>query len=348
VMEGAGSPAEINLADCDMTNLRAAELADAAVLMVCDIDRGGAFAHLYGTWALLEPEQRERIGGFVLNKFRGDPGLLPPAPERLRELTGVPLAGVVPWIRHGLPDEDGITPPRPTGAPGRPRVEVVAYPAASNLDELKPLEQVCDLRFRRRPEELGAADLLVLPGSKHVAADLRWLREAGFERPMRDRLAQGARLLGICGGMQMLGEELRDKAGVDGSGEGLGLLPLATAFEPEKTVRRVEVELSGELDGSWAPLAGRRFAGYEIRHGRTSATGPAREAAAGGLGWVAGNVLGIAVHGLFENPQLAAALFGTAPRRTLDADIDALADEVVAGLDVELVERLVAVRPGAG
>jgi adenosylcobyric acid synthase len=347
VMEGAGSPAEINLADCDMTNLRSAELADAAVLMVCDIDRGGAFAHLYGTWALLEPDQRERIGGFVLNKFRGDPELLAPAPERLQELTGVPLAGVVPWLRHGLPDEDGINPPaRPRS--GRPLVEVIVYPAASNLDELKPLEQVCDLHFLRLPEELGEADLIVMPGSKHVAADLRWLREVGFERPLRARLEQGARLLGICGGMQMLGEELQDEAGVDGSGEGLGLLPLATVFQQEKTVRRVTVELSSQLSGSWASLAGEKVTGYEIRHGRTRATAPADEAILGELGWVDGNVLGIALHGLFENPQLVAALFGSAPTRTLDDELDELADAVVAALDVELVERLAAIRPDRG
>ncbi len=344
VIEGAGSPAEINLADCDMTNLRAAELADARVLMVCDIDRGGAFAHLYGTWALLEPEQRERIGGFVLNKFRGDPGLLAPAPERLQELTGIPLAGVVPWIRHGLPDEDGVAPPAATGGGGRPRVAAIAYPAASNLDELKPLEQVSELRFCRRPEELGKADLLILPGSKHVAADLRWLRGSGFEAPLRDRVAGGTRLVGICGGMQMLGEELRDPAGVDGSGPGLGLLPLVTTFEPEKLVRKVEVEFSAGLGGRWSALAGGRLEGYEIRHGQPTAVASAEEAIGDGLGWAEGCVLGIALHGLFENPQLVAALLGSAPTRTLDADLDELAAAVMAGLDLELVERLAGTR----
>jgi adenosylcobyric acid synthase len=343
VMEGAGSPAEINLADCDMTNLRSAAAAEARVLMVCDVDRGGAFAHLYGTWALLEEAQRARIGGFVLNKFRGDPELLDGAPQRLQEMTGVPLAGVLPWIRHGLPDEDGVSPPLATAGGSRPRVDVIAYPAASNLDELKPLGQVAELRFARRPAELGEADLVVLPGSKHVAADLRWLRESGFESVLWERLSSGSRLLGICGGMQMLGNELRDPEGVDGGGEGLCLLPLVTTFGQEKLVRRTRARFAPNLPGSWQTLAGRELEGYEIRHGHTSAAGRAEEALEGGLGWAYGRVLGISLHGLFEQPELVAALLGTPPPRPLDAALDELADAVLPALDLELVERLAGV-----
>jgi adenosylcobyric acid synthase len=325
-----------------MTNLRAAEAADAGVLMVCDIDRGGAFAHLYGTWALMEPAQRERVGGFVLNKFRGDPGLLPPAPERLRELTGVPVAGVVPYLRHDLPDEDGVA--RPAAPPGgeRPRVDVVLYPTASNLDELKPLERAADLRFCCQADELRGAELLVLPGSKHVAADLAWLRERSFEPALRGHVARGGRLLGICGGMQMLGRELRDPAGVDGGAGGLGFLPLSTAFAAEKLTSRVEARFSPSLDGPWQALAGLPFEGYEIRHGRTTAEG-ATAALAPELGWADGPVLGIAPHGLFERPELLAALLGTDAVGSLDQALDELADAVVAGLDVELVERLAGV-----
>ena len=345
VLEGAGSPAEINLAECDMTNLRAAEAADASVLMVCDIDRGGAFAHLYGTWALMEPAQRERVGGFVLNKFRGDPSLLPPAPERLRDLTGVPLAGVVPWLHHDLPDEDGVS--APAAAPGadRPRVDVVLYPTASNLDELKPLETVADLRFCCSSGELRGAELLVLPGSKHVAADLRWLRECGFEPALREHVARGGRLLGICGGMQMLGSELRDPAGVDGSGEGLGCLPLVTTFAEEKLTSRVQARFAPSLDGPWRALAGLPFDGYEIRHGRTSAEG-AIEALEPELGWAGGTVLGIAPHGIFEQPELVAALLGTDPSGSLEQALEDLTDAVMAGLDVDLVERLAGVATG--
>jgi adenosylcobyric acid synthase len=339
VLEGAGSPAEINLAECDMTNLRAAEAADAGVLMVCDIDRGGAFAHLYGTWALMEPVHRERIGGFVLNKFRGDPSLLPPAPERLQELTGVPLAGVVPYLRHALPDEDGVALPAAPPDEGRPRVDVVLYPTASNLDELKPLERVADLRFCCQAGELRGAELVVLPGSKHVAADLAWLRERGFELALREHVARGGRLLGICGGMQMLGRELRDPAGVDGGAEGLGLLPLVTTFEAEKLTSRVQARFAPSLDGPWAALAGLPFDGYEIRHGRTTASDGA-EALEPELGWAAGPVLGISPHGLFEQPEIVAALLGTDPGGSLEQALEDLADVVAAGLDMDLVEQL--------
>lgn len=341
VLEGAGSPAEINLAECDMTNLRAAEAADAGVLMVCDIDRGGAFAHLYGTWALMEPAQRERVGGFVLNKFRGDPSLLPPAPEQLRELTGVPLAGVVPWLRHDLPDEDGVAAPTAPAA-GRPRVDVVLYPTASNLDELKPLEAVADLRFCCSPGELRGAELVVLPGSKHVASDLAWLRQQGFEPTLAEHVTRGGRLLGICGGMQMLGAELRDPVGVDGSAGGLGLLPLVTTFEAEKLTDRIRARFSAALDGPWAALAGLELDGYEIRHGRTSPEG-ATEALEPELGWAKGSILGIAPHGLFEQPAIVAALLGADPEGSLEQALEDLADAVVAGLDIELVERLAGV-----
>jgi adenosylcobyric acid synthase len=344
VLEGAGSPAEINLADCDMTNLRCAAVADASVLMVCDIDRGGAFAHLYGTWALLGREDRNRIGGFVLNRFRGDAALLAGAPERLTELTGVPLAGVVPWLPHGLPDEDGVAEPAAVDTADRPRVAAIAYPTASNLDELKPLEQVAELRLARRPADLDGAELVVLPGSKHVAADLRWLRERGFEAAIGASLRDGARVLGICGGLQMLGRELHDPAGVDGDGVGLGLLPVTTTFERDKLVRRGDAAFSPTLDGPWRELAGLRLSGYEIRHGRTRPCEPLEEAvSAGGRGWARGAVLGISFHGLFESPEAVAALLGGAPERSLDTAIDQLTDAVVEALDVELVERLAGV-----
>jgi adenosylcobyric acid synthase len=351
VLEGAGSPAEINLADCDMANLRAAAAADAPVLLVCDIDRGGAFAHLYGTWALLGREDRERIAGFLLNRFRGDPALLADAPERLTELTGVPLTGVVPWLHHGLPDEDGVSEPgrsavavaaAPEGA-GDPVVAVIAYPTASNLDELKPLEQVADLCFARRPADLDGAELVVLPGSKHVAADLRWLRAGGFEEALHERIDAGARVLGICGGLQMLGRELRDPAGLDGEAAGLGLLPLTTTFEHDKLVRRADARFSPTLGGRWAALAGLELSGYEIRHGRTVATEPVEEALAAGRGWARGPVIGVTVHGLFESPEVVAALLGRAPTRSLDTAIDELTDGVMAALDIEQVERLAGV-----
>jgi adenosylcobyric acid synthase len=201
---------------------------------------------------------------------------------------------------------------------------------------------VADLRFCCSPGELREAELLVLPGSKHVAADLGWLREQGFEPTLREHVARGGRVLGICGGMQMLGGELRDPAGVDGSGEGLGLLPLVTTFAEEKLTSRVQARFSPSLEGPWAAMAGLPFDGYEIRHGRTAAE-RGTEVLAPELGWADGPVLGIAPHGLFEQPEVLAALLGTDPAGSLEQALEDLTDAVVAGLDIELVERLAGV-----
>lgn len=321
VLEGAGSPAEINLRDTDLANMRSAEAADARVLLVADIDRGGAFAHLVGTWSLLSAGERRRVAGFVLNKFRGDASLLPPGPSVVEELTGVPTVGVVPWLHHRLPDEDGAF---VTTAPARGCVvAVVRYPTASNLDELKPLEQVAHVRWARRVEDLDGADLVVLPGSKHVAADLDWLRAGGIAAAVT---ASSVPLVGICGGLQMLGGDLRDEAGVDGNARGLGLLPVDTLFRERKRVGPVSVRI-GELGGPWATLAGRSFDGYEIRHGDTT----------GGDVVAAGRVLGVAVHGMFESAGVLRALFGTTPALGLDAVFDELADAVEPHLDLERV-----------
>jgi ABC-type cobalamin/Fe3+-siderophores transport system ATPase subunit len=204
VIEGAGSPAEINLHDSDFVNMRVALHAAARCLLVTDIDRGGAFAHLYGTWALLVPEERALLHGFVLNKFRGDAALLAPGPRQLQELTGVPTLAVLPmWREHGLPEEDGVFDERGS-ARGEVRltVAVVAYPRISNLDEFQPLKNVPGLRLRwvRTPAELAGADWIVLPGSKHTSGDLEWLRAQGLDRAIAAHAERGGRVLGVCGG----------------------------------------------------------------------------------------------------------------------------------------------------
>ncbi|HEX9889210.1 MAG TPA: cobyric acid synthase, partial [Nitriliruptorales bacterium] len=202
VIEGAGSPAEINLAASDVVNMRVAERAAAPVLLVVDIDRGGAFAHLYGTWTLLEERHRGRVEGFVLNRFRGDVALLPPGPQQLERLTGVATIGVLPMLDHDLPDEDGAALHAPRRG-GLPQVAVVRYPAASNLDEFTLLEQVADVRWATAPWHIDGVTTVVLPGSKHVAADLAWLASTGLDRAVRDAAAAGVRTLGICGGLQL-------------------------------------------------------------------------------------------------------------------------------------------------
>jgi adenosylcobyric acid synthase len=337
LVEGAGSPAELNLADVDAANLRAARAADARVLLVVDIDRGGAFAHLFGTWSLVPDDHRGRLRGFVLNKFRGDPSLLSPAPERLQELTGVPTLGVLPWLEHGLPDEDGAAAAPRVG--GRPTVAVVRYPTASNLDEFKPLEEVADVMWASSRAEVASADLAVLPGSKHVAGDLSWLRVRGLDAALVERARRGGRVLGICGGLQMLGGAIVAEAGVDGGGVGVGLLPLRTRFRREKLARERTVAFAA-LPEPWSTLSGARVHGYEIRHGRSEPTAAVAEALPDGLGFVAGPVLGVYLHGLLAEPAVAEALLGVAPSRTIEETLDELADAAERHLDLDTISAI--------
>ena len=197
VLEGAGSPAEVNLAGVDLANLRIGRHANAPMLVVCDIDRGGAFAHLYGTWALLDPIDRRRVAGFVLNRFRGDPTLLAPGPAILEQKTGVPTLGVVPMVDHGLPDEDGAA-PAPSGGSGQ-RVRIVRGPAASNLDEWWQLREASDCRWATRPADLSDAELVVLPGSKLPAVDVAWMRATGVDAAILSAHRRGVRILAVCG-----------------------------------------------------------------------------------------------------------------------------------------------------
>jgi adenosylcobyric acid synthase len=331
VIEGAGSPAEINLSPSDYVNLGTARDAKAACLLVTDIDRGGAFAHLYGTHQLMPEDVRAQVRGFVLNRFRGDAGLLAPGPEQLEHLTGVPTIATLPmWRGHGLPEEDGVFDDSATGGGGL-RIAVVAYPRISNLDEFQPLRQLSGVRlsWAREPKDLQGVDWIILPGSKSTAADLAWLRAQKLDLAIN---AHRGRVLGICGGLQMLGEALIDTHGVDGNAPGLGLLPLVTAFEREKLLRSTDFSFAPSLDGGWQALAGVQASGYEIRHGRTKPHAglpppqvALRNAAGEAVGWQSGQVLGVYAHGLFEQPAVLKALFGQAGR-SLDAVFDGLAD----------------------
>jgi adenosylcobyric acid synthase len=360
VIEGAGSPAEINLAPQDFVNLgtarQARELGTLNSLLVTDIDRGGAFAHLYGTWALLPADLRACLRGFVLNRFRGDAALLAPGPADLQALTGVPMAGVIPLTRgHGLPDEDGLFDAGAAGASaaGQLRVAVLCPPHISNLDEFEPLRRMpgVQLAWVRSPAELHGADWIVLPGSKQVSGDLAWLRRQGLDAAIARHAAEGRPVLGICGGLQMLGEALVDPDGHDGeagfNGPGLGLLPLVTRYEPTKRVRRTALRF-GATEGAWAPWAGIEAQGYEIHCGVTVPhpdLPPAGVALRGergeAIGWQRGNVLGVCAHGLFESPALLRAMWGaTAP--ALDDSFELLADLAEKHLDRALLERLLA------
>ena len=355
VIEGAGSPAEINLHASDIVNMRVARHAKARCLLVTDIDRGGAFAHLYGTWALLPEDERALIHGFVLNKFRGDASLLAPAPQMLQELTGVPTVATIPmqW-HHGLPEEDGVFDDRSMAAGAvHTTVAVIAYPRISNLDEFQPLKNVPGVRLLwvRSPADVAGlrpSDWIVLPGSKATAADLAWLRAQGLDQAIARHAGQGGTVLGVCGGLQMLGEALIDTAGIDGNAPGLGLLPLVTVFEPAKTVRRTSA-VFGALAGAWSPLSGVRAEGYEIHHGQTAqhpamaAKGDVAREIVPGIAWQnpAGNVLGVYLHGLFEDAAVLQALFG-ARAPTLDSVFDGLAGALRASFAPGVLDALVA------
>ncbi|MDP1531477.1 MAG: cobyric acid synthase [Rhodoferax sp.] len=383
VIEGAGSPAEINLSGSDIVNMRVARHCHAACLLVTDIDRGGAFAHLYGTWALLPEDERALIKGFVLNKFRGDASLLAPAPQMLQDLTGIPTVATLPmWWQHGLPEEDGVFDERSTsqGAVSL-TVAVVAYPRISNLDEFQPLKNIPGVRLMwvRSPAELAAltaTDWVVLPGSKATGADLAWLRAQGLDAAVARHAAQGGAVLGVCGGLQMLGEALIDPHGIEGNAPGLGLLPLVTVFAAAKTVCRTQtcfdttllegtsVPQAGAdtaLASPWAALAGVPVSGYEIHQGQTAqhaamaqAGDVARAVLPGGLGWLnaSGNVLGIYLHGLFEDPAVLQALFGTrlsGPVPTLETVFERMADFVETHFEAGVLDGLLAhAPPGAG
>jgi adenosylcobyric acid synthase len=364
VCEGAGSPAEVNLREDDLANLGLARAAGLPVLIVADIDRGGAFASLLGTMALLDPADQAHVAGFAINKFRGDETLLEPALERLREATGRPLLGVVPWLElSGLDAEDSLS----LAAAGTPETDlgegldvvVVRLRWISNFTDFDALatEPGVRLRYSRSPLDVERADLVVLPGSKATVEDLEVLRGWGLEWALRRRAEAGAPLLGICGGYQMLGRRIVDQVeSRRGEAAGLGLLPVATEFDSEKLLRR--------RSGS-CPWLESGAQGYEIRHGRVSRQGgePLLEDDSGEAeGCRVGGVLGTSWHGLLEHDALRRSLLrwvarergvdfrpGAEPFAAIrEARLDALGDLVAENLDTERLAQLIEEGPPPG
>lgn len=311
VIEGAGSPAEINLRQDDIVNMGLAELVDAPVLLVGDIDRGGVFAQLYGTVALLAPDERARVAGCIINKFRGDAALLKPGLTMLEEKMHIPVLGVVPYTRVDLEDEDSLAPCLEQTEARRPiDIAVLRLPRISNFTDFTPLERhpALGVRYVSRVGELGQPDLVVLPGTKNTMDDLLWLRQNGLETAVKHLAANGTPVLGICGGYQMLGQTLSDPYGVEKLGvlSGFGLLPCETVFSPQKTRTRVTAQVIAP------PFAAARLDGYEIHMGVT-------EVGAGAVpfcrlsdgrtdGAMAGNVFGTYLHGLFDTGELTDVL----------------------------------------
>ena len=354
VIEGAGSPAEINLKADDIVNMGLAKLVDAPVLLVGDIDRGGVFAQLYGTVALLEADERARICGLVINKFRGDVEILRPGLAMLEEKTHLPVLGVVPYTRADIEDEDSLSERLQSSKAVKPLdLAVVRLPHISNFTDFMPLEQhpLLGVRYVQNVRELGSPDLIILPGTKNTVEDLLWLRQCGLEAAVQKLTKRGTPILGVCGGYQMLGRTLDDTLGSE-SGQpqtlrGLALLPTDTVFTAEK--HRAQVTATAA-----APFAGASLTGYEIHTGRTAVQGTPFCTQADGTpeGCVQGTVFGTYLHGLFDSGELTEKLAaylckqkGLRPEaaapismeRYRAQQFDLLADSVRAALDLPAV-----------
>ncbi len=307
VIEGAGSPAEINLKENDIVNMGLAKLVDAPVLLVGDIDRGGVFAQLLGTLMLLEDEERERVAGLIINKFRGDRTILDPGVEMLEERGHVPVAGIVPYMRLSLDDEDSLTGRFESRGEGMPDIAAIRYPRISNFTDFNAFDMIpgAAVRYVTSPRELGRPDIIFLPGSKNTLEDLTWMRECGLESAVKKMAREGVPVFGICGGYQMLGRRISDPDGAEhgGSIRGMGLLDCETVLRNKKERRLVQGRL-GRISGILAPLSGKEFSGYEIHMGRTgNADGQAVVSAADGQ-----NVYGTYVHGIFDKGDMAFSL----------------------------------------
>ncbi|WP_122410910.1 cobyric acid synthase [Pseudomonas viridiflava] len=352
MVEGAGSPAEINLRANDIANMGFAEAVDCPVLLIADINRGGVFAHLVGTLELLSPSEQARVKGFIINRFRGDIALLQPGLDWLEARTGKPVVGVLPYVMDlHLEAEDGLDQRQTDKVEQVLNVVVPVLPRISNHTDFDPLRlhpQV-NLQFVGPGQAIPPADLVILPGSKSVRSDLAYLRANGWEDAIQKHLRYGGKVMGICGGLQMLGEQMHDPLGLEGaagSSPGLGLLAMSTVLESEKQLRNVRGRLT---------LEDAEVSGYEIHAGVT--TGAALEQAAvrlddgrcDGAQSADGQILGTYLHGLFESPAACSALLRWAGLRDVqevdyhalrERDIERLADLVEKHLDGTLLRQL--------
>lgn len=353
VIEGAGSPAEINLKQDDIVNMGLARLVDAPVLLAGDIDRGGVFAQLYGTVALLDEEDRARIKGTIVNKFRGDRAILEPGLRILEELCKVPVAGVIPYVHVDIDDEDSLS-ERFSRCSERKLLDiaVIRLPRISNFTDFGPFEryETVSLRYVDRVSELHQPDMILLPGTKSTISDLTWLRQSGLEAAIQKAAAAGTLIFGICGGYQMLGKSVSDPDQVEAMGiteiAGMGLLPMDTVFRGQKVQTQTRGTFEG-VEGLLSPLNGIPYEGYEIHMGRS----PEKLPAVMGRG----SVYGSYIHGLFDAPDVADTILkalcvkkgiafdklGTFDRGAYrERQYDLLADTVRQGLDMELVYRI--------
>ena len=349
VIEGAGSPAEINLKADDIVNMGMAKLAGAPVLLVGDIDRGGVFAQLYGTIGLLEPEERAMVKATVINKFRGDVDILAPGLGMLYELIKIPCAGVIPYTRVDIDDEDSLSERLVCGERKTIDIAVINLPRISNFTDFSPFSGFdgVSLRYVRNVAEAGEPEMFIIPGSKSTISDLLWMRQNGLEAAVLKHASRGKPVFGICGGLQMLGRTIADPHGMEGGGTvaGMGLLDIDTVFDTEKTMKQTAGVISG-LGGIFDGLNGLSFSGYEIHMGHSGFDDAVNNN---------GNVYGSYIHGLFDEAGIAdrivAALYAA---RGLEYDggavqdicayreeqYDILADTARSALDMELIYRI--------
>ena len=354
VIEGAGSPAEINLKQEDIVNMGLAKLVDAPVLLVGDIDRGGVFAQLYGTVALLEEDERKRIKGTIVNKFRGDRSILEPGIRILEELCGVPVAGVIPYTHVDIDDEDSLT-ERFARTTERKLLDiaVIRLPRISNFTDFAPFERYANvsLRYVERVADLHSPDMILIPGTKSTIADLKWLRQSGLEAAILKAASAGTLIFGICGGYQMLGRRISDPDRVEAAGtteiHGLGLLDMDTVFRGEK----VQTQVAGTFDGVTGLLSGLNgmdYTGYEIHMGCSQEKKPPLQGRS--------NVYGSYIHGVFDAPGVSDGILkALCAKKGLDfsalgtfdlqeykeRQYNILAEAVRGGLDMELVYRVI-------
>ena len=359
VIEGAGSPAEINLKDEDIVNMGFAKMVNAPVLLAGDIDRGGVFAQLYGTVELLEPEEKKLIKGTIVNKFRGDKAILEPGLRQLEELCGVPVAGVIPYLHLDIDDEDSLT-ERFDNRTERRLIDiaVIRIPKISNFTDFAAFDgyENLSVRYVDRVADLGDPDMIIIPGTKSTIADLKWLRESGMEAKILQAADHGKLIFGICGGYQMLGRSVADpemtEAETPETIKGMGLLPIETVFVGEKRQTQTSgtlPEIPGELSG----LSGLGFEGYEIHMGRSGNDLPQIVSMSDSEDC---NVYGSYIHGIFDAPGIADTVvrvlckkrgvdpseIGTFDRMAYkDQQYDLLAKHMRENMDMDLVYRII-------
>ena len=362
VIEGAGSPAEINLKQKDFVNMGMAEMVDAPCLLVGDIDRGGVFAQLYGTVALLEPDEQERIKGLLINKFRGDVEILKPGLKMLEDLCGKEVLGIIPYMNVNIEDEDSLSESLSVKeATAEIDIAVIRLPKTSNFTDFQALdlEAQASVRYVGNLEELKNPDLIILPGTKSTMDDLRWLRENGLEAAIKQRAASGTLIFGVCGGYQMMGESVTDESGVEGFGtlRGMELLPIRTVFAEEKTRTR-KTGMIREIVGDYAALSGRKITGYEIHMGESEQLekGHVFTSLEGSPdGCFKDNAAGSYLHGIFDEEDFREALLklicarkgiaytkgkGKSYQEYKEEQYDLLADGVRKAVDMERIYQI--------